>query len=737
MKSKLLRQTLNAAFSMPAKDAHEELLHVLRAAGRADLADGLARTFMGLDAKLETIADVERRAQKVRRLVECLDLTGDVLCEWDVEAGTIKRSTAWNRQFGDGDPNAKARVEDWYALVHPDDRAGVRERVALVAEGRAPVVDVEHRLSGRDGEWRTWLLRARVASFEHRSRLVVMHRDVSAQKQAEAELIRAKEMAEAANRARGFFLANMSHEIRTPMNAILGMSELLLETHMDAEQREYLGAVRSSAESLLTIINDILDLSKVEAGKVDLQRVEFSLRHVVGEAVRALAVSAHERGLELVLDIAPEVPDGVFGDPVRLRQIIANLVGNSVKFTERGEIVVDVGVERRSDFSVFLGFSVRDTGIGIAAAQHEAIFDAFTQADETTARRFGGTGLGLAISNRLVKLMDGRIWLESAPGKGSTFHFTVRLGTDGREFEAAGGAPDAIKRRRILIVDDCRAAADALAHIVGRWGAEVTVIGHSAGAPRTASDLSPYDLLFVDVDMAPPSGMALAELAAKAGGEAILLCPSHARRRDLERSPLAAFRSPLVKPILESDLLAALRAGDGRESGGLDADDDLLAAQIEIARVDQEQEPLMILLAEDTPVNQTLAVHRLHKLGHHVKLAQNGQEALEWFGRQHFDLILMDLQMPVMDGLEAVAQIRAREMSRSWSSGKGGERCYIAAMTAHAMEGDRDRCIAGGMDDYLAKPIRREALEELLNRARAHRSAPRPGLDEMLQSWSV
>lgn len=735
MKSKLLRQTLNAAFSMPAKDAYEELLHVLRGAGRADLADGLARAFFDVDAKLEAITDVERRAQKVRRLVECLDLTGDVLCEWDVEAGTVKRSTAWNRHFGDGDPNAKARVDDWYSLVHPDDRAGVRERVTLVAEGRAPVVDVEHRLMGRDGEWRTWLLRARVASFEHRSRLVVMHRDVSAQKRAEADLIRAKEMAEAANRARGFFLANMSHEIRTPMNAILGMTELVLETNVDAEQREYLDNVRSSAESLLTIINDILDLSKVEAGKVDLQRIGFSLRHVVGEAIRALAVSAHERGLELILDIAPDVPDGLFGDPVRLRQILANLVGNSVKFTERGEIAVSVGLERRSEFSVFLNFAVRDTGIGIAAAQHEAIFDAFTQADETTARRFGGTGLGLAISNRLVKLMDGNIWLESAPGKGSTFHFTVRLATDGREAEATPPALDGFNRRKVLVADDCQAAADALARLLGTLGAEVTVIGHPSGAPRTASDLASYDLVFVDADMSPPAGMALAELAAKAGREAILLCPSHARRRDLERSPLAAFRSSLVKPVLASDLLAALRAGDSGEVGGLDADDDLIAEQI--ARADADREPLMILLAEDTPVNQTLAVHMLRKLGHHVKLANNGQEALEWFERQRFDLILMDLQMPVMDGLEAVAQIRAREMSRSWSSGKGGERCYIAAMTAHAMEGDRDRCLAGGMDDYVAKPIRRLDLEAVLARARDHRSAPRPGLDEMLQSWRV
>lgn len=735
MKSKLLRQILNTAFSMPAKDAHEELLHVLSAAGRTDLADGVARAFFDVDAKLETIADVERRAQKVRRLVECLDLTGDVLCEWDIEAGTVKRSTAWNRQFGDGDPNAKARVEDWYALVHPDDRSEVRERVALVAEGRAPVVDVEHRLIGRDGEWRTWLLRARVASFEHRSRLVVMHRDVSAQKQAEAELIRAKEMAEAANRARGFFLANMSHEIRTPMNAILGMTELLLETNMDAEQRDYLGTVRSSTESLLTVINDILDLSKVEAGKVDLQRIEFSLRHAVGEAIRALAVSAHERGLELILDIAPEVPDGLFGDPVRLRQILANLVGNAVKFTERGEIAVSVGVARRSDFSVFLDFAVRDTGIGIAAAQHEAIFDAFTQADETTARRFGGTGLGLAISNRLVKLMDGSIWLESEPGNGSTFHFTVRLATDGREADAADQTLARLARRKVLIADDCQAAADALARILCKLGAEVTVIGQVSGVPRTASELAPFDLLFVDADMSPPAGMALAELAAKASREAIVMCPSHLRRRDLERSPLAAFRAPLVKPILEGDLLAALRAGEVGEVGRFDADDDLIAE--EIARADTGREPLMILLAEDTPVNQTLAVHMLRKLGHHVKLANNGQEALEWFERQRFDLILMDLQMPVMDGLEAVAQIRAREMSRSWSSGKGSERCYIAAMTAHAMEGDRDRCLAGGMDDYVAKPIRRLDLEAVLARAREHRSAPRPGLDEMLQSWRV
>jgi two-component system, sensor histidine kinase and response regulator len=737
MKSSLLRQQLVASFGPSGETALVECLESLKAAGLPEIATKFAALLAAVDDSYTEFEPVQRRANKARRLVDCLDLTEDILCEWNLVGGTIRASVAWNRRFG-ATSAAANRIKDWKNRIHPDDRKLVDERIGTLLQGRAPLIEVEHRFRERDNRWTYWLLRARVTGHDADGkpvRLLVLHRDIVDQKSAEAALVRAKEQAESANRARGFFLANMSHEIRTPMNAILGMTELALDATVEPEPRSYLTTVKSSAESLLNIINDVLDLSKIEAGKVELESVPMSVRAILNDVVRAFAVSAHGKGLEIMLDVAPEMPDRLFGDPTRLRQILANLIGNAIKFTERGEVLVKAWVLRRAGMSLYLQFAVCDTGIGIAADHHEQIFDAFTQADVSTARRFGGTGLGLAISNQLVKLLDGQIWLESELGKGTSFYFTVRFAAD----QAASSVPAVplplLQGRRVLVVDDCVHAADLLGHMLQRLGAHVEVACDPIQAEVMRSARDPFDILVVDAGMPPPAGFALMDAPGR-GEAVVVLLAHHGQQHTLLQSRNPAVKARLVKPVFEAELLDAVRAALGVQSvvrDELDAfrlEDALLDA---VCFQDDDSEPLNVLLVEDTPVNQTLAVKLLSKAGHRVTVATNGRDALERFDRQRFDLILMDVQMPVLDGMQATAAIRAREMNRSWAIGQHQRVSYIAAMTAHAMEGDRERCLAAGMDDYLSKPIRRQALDSVLKRAIEHRRTPKAPLNDLVE----
>ncbi|BAL25291.1 PAS domain-containing hybrid sensor histidine kinase/response regulator [Azoarcus sp. KH32C] len=744
MKSSLLRQQLVANFDPSGETALAECLESLRAAGLSEIATKFATLLAAVDDSYTEFEPIQRRANKARRLVDCLDLTEDILCEWNLVGGTIRASVAWNRRFGATSADVN-RIKDWKNRIHPDDRKLVDERIGTLLQGRAPLIEVEHRFLERDKRWTYWLLRARVTGHDADGkpvRLLVLHRDIVDQKSAEAALVRAKEQAESANRARGFFLANMSHEIRTPMNAILGMTELALDATVEAEPRSYLTTVKSSAESLLNIINDVLDLSKIEAGKVELESVPMSVRTILNDVVRAFAVSAHGKGLEIMLDVAPEMPDRLFGDPTRLRQILANLIGNAIKFTERGEVLVKAWVLRRAGMSLYLQFAVCDTGIGIAADHHEQIFDAFTQADVSTARRFGGTGLGLAISNQLVKLLDGQIWLESEPGKGTSFYFTVRFAADqtSSSIPVAPVALPLLQGRRVLVVDDCVHAADLLGKLLQRLGAHVEIACDPIQAEVMRSARDPFDILVVDAGMSPPAGFALMDAPGR--GEAIIvLLAQHGQQQTLQQSRNSAVKARLVKPVFDAELLDAVRAALGVQSV---VRDELDAFRLDDVRLDDvrfqndDGEPLNVLLVEDTPVNQTLAVKLLAKAGHRVTVAANGREALERFDRQRFDLILMDVQMPVLDGMEATTAIRAREMNRSWAMGQHQRVSYIAAMTAHAMEGDRERCLAAGMDDYLSKPIRRKALDEVLKRAIEHRRTPMAPLNDLIeQQWET
>ncbi len=630
------------------------------------------------------------------------------IVEWNRQA---ELTFGWSRDQALGRPLADL-------LIPPAMRAAHREGLKRFLEtGEGPVLRnrIEVTALARDGREFDAELTISPIRLGASWLFGAFLRDITARKLAAAELHQARLAAEAANRAKSEFLANMSHEIRTPMNGVIGMTELALDTDLTPEQREYLSMVKLSAEALLALLNDILDFSKIEAGKLELDPTPFDLGDHLDDTMRSLALRAHAKGLDLAADMMADVPTTVVGDAGRLRQILLNLVGNAIKFTERGEVVVHVSVESRAELEAWIHFAVSDSGIGIASEKLPQLFQPFTQADSSTTRKHGGTGLGLAIARQLTSLMGGGIWVESVVGQGSTFHFTARLGLQSGAERRRPAAGVELSGLPVLVVDDNGTNRRILCELLQRWGLAPTAVEGGAaalGAMRAAAENDqPYRLAFVDCMMPDMDGFSLAQRIRDDPAlrkTTLMMISSAVQAEYRAQSRAAGFAAYLTKPLKQSELfdtiLGNLRGAAPAESLAV-----VHATELRASR------PRRILLAEDSLVNQRLAMGLLKSWGHSVTVASNGREAIdaiEAAAASHdgeFDLVLMDVQMPELDGIEATALVRQREQAT-------GGHLPIVAMTAHAMKGDRESCLEAGMDAYLSKPIRARELFDTVER---------------------
>jgi len=608
-------------------------------------------------------------------------------------------------------------------LTHPDDLATTTELFAGLLRGDSLGYTIEKRYLRKDGSsvWAEVVVSLERDAAGKPAYAIGVIQDISERKRLDAELRQAKEAAEAANRAKDEFLANVSHEIRTPMNAILGMAELTLDTPLTDEQRGNLNIMLTSAEGLLTLINDLLDFSKIEAGRLELDEADFSLRTQLNQTLRALSLRAHKKGLELACQVEPDVPDGLVGDGNRLRQVLLNLIGNAIKFTESGEVIVRVRLGQMDDHAVVIEFEIVDTGIGIPLEKQRTIFQAFEQADSSTTRRYGGTGLGLTISSRLVEMMGGKITVESEVGRGSTFRFSARFGRSSRLAAAPALSPVVdLHGLRVLIVDDNATNRMILQSWASGWGMipAVTADGPAAMSAlwRGIASRQPFALVLLDARMPGTDGLELAKGISQTpelSACRIILLSSEDRRGDAVRYRALRISAVLMKPVQEEELLDNIYRVLSQGAPGTG-----VAEPVRVTSSNSVHEPpavlrpsrrLNVLVAEDNKFNQHVIQRMLERRGHAVQVVQNGRETLAALEQSAFDLLLLDVNMPEMDGFEVIRAIREREKT-------GGKHLHVIALTALSGKGDRQRSIEAGMDDFLGKPVRAAEVYAMLER---------------------
>lgn len=697
---------------------NQEVRHIRTFGAMHRDANGRPLRMVGTNWDITELVAAEEALQSNRDRFE-LAARGavDGIWDWNILTGEDYFSSRFCELLGYTKSELPPRVETWESLLHPKDRDNALASIRAHLDWRVPY-DVEFRLRTKAGIYR-WFRASGQAKWDAAGRPVRMAgslTDITERKAAEAELIAARDAATQASRSKSEFLANMSHEIRTPMNGIMGMTQLALDTELTPQQRDYLDTVNSSADSLLRIINDILDFSKIEAGKLELDRQPFALRESLGDAMKALAFRAHEKELELLWHVPSDVPDELIGDVGRLRQILVNLVGNAIKFTEAGEVGVTVELLSKDEAQARLRFSVSDTGIGIPSDKQALIFEAFAQADASTTRVYGGTGLGLSISRQIVKLMGGDISIQSEVGLGSTFHFTVEFPIG--EVKSSIEVDDVLHGIPVLVVDDNSTNRRILDQLLRSWGMLPTLVesGQAAiEAMRNAEQSGrSFPLVLTDCHMPLMDGFMFVEELKKypeLNSATIVMLTSSDLRGAFERCQQLGIAAALLKPVKQSELKRSLTSAITaiKKTSSL--------AAVPADAVSQSGGSLRVLLAEDNIVNQRVAKKMLENLGHSVQVAVNGQVALDILESTPFDVVFMDVQMPVLDGTQAVIALRQREAGL-------GKHLPVIAMTAHAMTGDRERLLAIGMDDYVPKPIANADLSAALERVLATIAPP-------------